>query len=82
MINQKLTRKMARIINKKNQQFQIWMSQRKFLIRKDGLNGFIITVLVTALLNHRVLTKHMSSYQVIVVFVFYFRVFAGFFPLF
>eukprot|EP01080_Neovahlkampfia_damariscottae_P001140 gene1140-10654_t len=45
--------------------FKVWLKKRKIYETFDSFNGFLITILIIYLLNEKVITKNMSSFQML-----------------
>ena len=44
---------------------KVWLRQRNFHKANDSINGFLLSMLICHLFNSKLVTKHMSSYQMI-----------------
>ena len=45
--------------------FKVWLKKRKIYDTFDSFNGFLISILIIFLLNQKIITKNMSSFQML-----------------
>jgi U3 small nucleolar RNA-associated protein 22 len=45
--------------------FKVWLKRRRMYESFDSMNGFLITMLIVYLLNEKIISKNMSSFQML-----------------